>query len=1268
MNRIFFTIALLALSCVVSAQSDRVKTVDVPGVDSSFVRNDSVFIAYSGTEYYVGNNQVTFFYETGNNTDYSLPIDTLKKYDRVYIYTSLTTTSTLVTLPDLTGTDLSGKDIRIRYSSSSNGIVSVTSGSNIFRYNCSGYGISEGPIDDTLATNIKDLVTYSIVNTSYVRHCSPVQGGGSSISADTATILVYAPSHGLTDSITTYGYVPIKQDYTKANSFSVDSIHFAYAVGAPSVDTLEIKLSGAITVTGHGKTLNNLYYLNDDGTESLAQGTVRVPTVYVLDANTLLLTEVGGSESYLIEAKEYADSLFLEAQNELGDTSLAIRGDMDRDTVYSITNVSDTISLSPQIGYIFINSTADTMGFYGESGWMLFFGGVSVDGSGTTNTVVKFTGATALGDSQITDDGIHIGINDAAPSYILDIESTNAAKLPGGTTLELIDPTEAGLFRFNTNRKVFQFSPEPYKWVDDLHVSSFSTEGNNLTLLFNSNLPIDSTDVLFAADGVNSSGNFVNGDFRSSNPAIDFYRTALKSVEDETTYYSEGGQTVTGSGSNDWNDEYVLRDNIKRIYARHNSATGFWAYGLVTTTDIDSVFTGITDGYERGNNTLYIWEDSVRTEITGVIDAKYGTTLGCSACRLVMERLPGENLGEERLIMYAFYTDPVDTLMLSDRILTTTSYTRHYTLKQYVRTVTYGGIEKAYKSLVIPLALLSSDNQTVDSFFLSGNILTLALQGDNEDPYTVDLSSLSGGASSGSVTATISQTAHGFSLGDPIYYTGSTWALATTTDSTRAIALVSDSTSANVFEAHFAGPMAWASHGYTLGETQYLAPSGTYQPYDSLINDEVAQELFTPYDVDTVAVNIKLSYVFNPVLVDVYDSGSGNEEIRATDNLIFDNSTVARVGSDVTISVLGTGGGFGAVSPGATDTVITVSLADTSTWRYDLTSAPAYVQFNFTGQEAGKHYTLHWVDGGKIFFDNKTKCYTTQYLDSIEVADNVIQFYCDAAGNMNEISSYPSSPGCSLDFVDIPSTSYAFDSVYQMILTLAGDSSWAIPTGADIYWQDTLMIELRAAGLLDSLDGLYIFAGNGDEDFKSINWVRTVDDAQKDRGEYVATYSVDSTGITGGTGYFQTNIPSMSHVSSRNDIMLGGWLYNSIASTYVWGDEYNRLRTHDVMYLSRNGFVDPTESDNSATGFHAGVRYGSTEVYTYANGTLGGALASVSNNGPSYDIYVVAANRTSGFNASGSSVTVSIFVCGRAISEAGLDSMYAAFQKYMAHY
>lgn len=273
-----------------------------PGLWSYVVSTDEYWY-YNGTFWKLfesGGGGGVGFASLGFDSTYVLSEDTLARYDRIVIYSS-SLVETNITFPDITGdSQYAGKVVEVRYSGP--GITVVNAASGIFNYNCNGYGVTEANLlSDTLTAGLWDLVRYTINDSGdFLRHCPPIQGSSGGIS-DTTSFLVYAPAHGLADSIAAYGYVPVKPGYTKANSVNSDSIHFAYAVSAPHADTLELKLSGPIAVTGHGLTAGSLYYLNDDGTESTSSGTVRAPTVYVVDANTLLLTEVGGTESQIIE-------------------------------------------------------------------------------------------------------------------------------------------------------------------------------------------------------------------------------------------------------------------------------------------------------------------------------------------------------------------------------------------------------------------------------------------------------------------------------------------------------------------------------------------------------------------------------------------------------------------------------------------------------------------------------------------------------------------------------------------------------------------------------------------------------------------------------------------------------------------------------------------------------------------------------------------------------------------------------------------------------
>lgn len=118
---------------------------------------------------------------------------------------------------------------------------------------------------------------------------------------DTSALLVYAPAHGLADSITLYGYVPVRTNYTRATADVLSNVHFAYAVDSPHPDTLELKIAGYLNLgLNHGLTLGELYYLQDNGTQALTAGTVRAPTVVVLSATEVILLEVGADEDQVI--------------------------------------------------------------------------------------------------------------------------------------------------------------------------------------------------------------------------------------------------------------------------------------------------------------------------------------------------------------------------------------------------------------------------------------------------------------------------------------------------------------------------------------------------------------------------------------------------------------------------------------------------------------------------------------------------------------------------------------------------------------------------------------------------------------------------------------------------------------------------------------------------------------------------------------------------------------------------------------------------------
>jgi hypothetical protein len=262
-----------------------------PGL-MSYVLDRGEYWFYNGNRWSPLDTYRTFYKRVNAGEDYSLPLDTILWYDRIFIFASASLSvpdTSVITLPNING--IYNKDVHIRTATSSitNGSLVIIKNQRMRRHNC-GFAISTVPADTIRGFK---LTTYVTLDNAYERYCDDASSIVA-VSQDTTSFKVYAPDHQLTDSINSRLYVPVKRDYTLANSSHPDSVHFAYAIGAPHPDTLILKLSGEHDLgIAHGLTLNEQYYLNDDGTESLTPGTVGAFTVIPITATQVVFTEVG---------------------------------------------------------------------------------------------------------------------------------------------------------------------------------------------------------------------------------------------------------------------------------------------------------------------------------------------------------------------------------------------------------------------------------------------------------------------------------------------------------------------------------------------------------------------------------------------------------------------------------------------------------------------------------------------------------------------------------------------------------------------------------------------------------------------------------------------------------------------------------------------------------------------------------------------------------------------------------------------------------------
>ena len=128
----------------------------------------------------------------------------------------------------------------------------------------------------------------------------------------------------------------------------------------------------------------------------------------------------------------------------------------------------------------------------------------------------------------------------------------------------------------------------------------------------------------------------------------------------------------------------------------------------------------------------------------------------------------------------------------------------------------------------------------------------------------------------------------------------------------------------------------------------------------------------------------------------------------------------------------------------------------------------------------------------------------------------------------------------------------AFDTDYQAVLDRASSLGYTAPSEAQKTLQNTLVTDLKTAGVWDKLDLFYVFATDGDSDYATLNW--------KTPTSFQATKVSSPTFTTnqgfqgdGSSAYLRTNyIPSTDAVNVTPTSMSAGG-YEKIFPTSTYG-------------------------------------------------------------------------------------------------------------------
>lgn len=240
---------------------------------------------------------------------------------------------------------------------------------------------------------------------------------------------------------------------------------------------------------------------------------------------------------------------------------------------------------------------------------------------------------------------------------------------------------------------------------------------------------------------------------------------------------------------------------------------------------------------------------------------------------------------------------------------------------------------------------------------------------------------------------------------------------------------------------------------------------------------------------------------------------------------------------------------------------------------------------------------------------------------------------------------------------------------YQAILDRATALGYTLPSAAQQVKQNSFVEALKAAGIWDLLDILYVFATDGDQNYSFINW--------KSPSSYLITksgtvnFTANQGNISNGTnGYLNTNwVPSSNGVNlTLNSTHAAAYVYNHVSENkYDLGTAPSFVNSTPQIYLRvddsfSNTFYAVNQNANAtvvnggnSVGFYMAQRKDSSNVYLFKNGSQVDTDADASTAVPGGNMFLLAVNN-GGAPSNYTTRRLSIVSFGASLN--GLESAY----------
>ena len=250
----------------------------------------------------------------------------------------------------------------------------------------------------------------------------------------------------------------------------------------------------------------------------------------------------------------------------------------------------------------------------------------------------------------------------------------------------------------------------------------------------------------------------------------------------------------------------------------------------------------------------------------------------------------------------------------------------------------------------------------------------------------------------------------------------------------------------------------------------------------------------------------------------------------------------------------------------------------------------------------------------------------------------------------------------------------AYSTEYQAVLDRATTLGYTQPSTAQKKKQNTLIQDLKDAGIWDLLDVFYVFATDGSSDFATLNWKSPSANQATKVNSPTFTSNLGFTG-NGTSSYLNTNWePSTQGVNyTVNEASCFTYLGLDLAvsSTVSYGSnigtptrtitQTTRVPGDTLNFLLNTGAFTSITNSN-AIGFYHNKRTTSTAVQLFKNGASVASQSQAASGIPPLNIFLLARNNngTAGnFDAN----RMSVFGAGSSLDTKESD-LYTAWNTY----